>query len=217
MARSRAFCAGCFQGLTGSRCPTSTSRRACCSACAAAMSSGWTKCPCRISRAHALCPPPRRMRAQCRRAPGLAGRLAVDAAVANRRAPTAAAERDRGRSFAQIRFLASSLHRACATMELLREAAGLPPTGYRADHRLMEMHCGDQIWLTLEGNPGRGPRALSRRSLASTRGPAARARRWSSSGSAVSRHLASDAVIVTHQIPGAADPRPLSGAYARGW
>src|ERR1700691_6186900 len=46
-------------------------------------------------------------------------------------------------------FHASSLHRTCATMELLREAAGLPPTGYRADHRLMEMHCGDQIWLTL--------------------------------------------------------------------
>ena len=44
-------------------------------------------------------------------------------------------------------FYASSLHRTCMTMELLREAAGLPPTGYRADHRLMEMHCGDQIWL----------------------------------------------------------------------
>jgi broad specificity phosphatase PhoE len=43
-------------------------------------------------------------------------------------------------------FFASSLHRTCATMELLREAAGLPATGYRADHRLMEMHCGDQIW-----------------------------------------------------------------------
>jgi broad specificity phosphatase PhoE len=44
-------------------------------------------------------------------------------------------------------FFASSLHRTCVTMELLREAAGLPPTGYRADHRLMEMHCGDQIGL----------------------------------------------------------------------
>src|SRR5580698_11186366 len=44
-------------------------------------------------------------------------------------------------------FYASSLHRTCATMELLREAARLPPAGYRADHRLMEMHCGDQIWL----------------------------------------------------------------------
>jgi len=48
----------------------------------------------------------------------------------------------------QFDFHASSLHRTCATMELLREAAGLPATGYRADHRLMEMHCGDQIWLS---------------------------------------------------------------------
>ncbi len=44
-------------------------------------------------------------------------------------------------------FFASSLHRTCNTMELLREAAGLAPAGYRADHRLMEMHCGDQTWL----------------------------------------------------------------------
>ena len=48
---------------------------------------------------------------------------------------------------AALDFCASSLHRTCATMELLRDAAGLPPTGYRADYRLMEMHCGDQIWL----------------------------------------------------------------------
>lgn len=40
-------------------------------------------------------------------------------------------------------FVASSLHRTCCTMELLREAAGLPPSGYRADHRLMEGHLGD--------------------------------------------------------------------------
>ena len=40
-------------------------------------------------------------------------------------------------------FFASSLHRACTTMELLREAAGLPPTGYRADGRLMEGNLGD--------------------------------------------------------------------------
>ena len=44
-------------------------------------------------------------------------------------------------------FYASPLHRTCVTMELLREAAGLAPTGYHADYRLMEMHCGDQIWL----------------------------------------------------------------------
>jgi broad specificity phosphatase PhoE len=55
--------------------------------------------------------------------------------------------KDLAGDLAAFDFLASSLHRTCATMELLRDAAGLPPTGYRADHRLMEMHCGDQIWL----------------------------------------------------------------------
>jgi probable phosphoglycerate mutase len=44
-------------------------------------------------------------------------------------------------------FHASSLHRACVTMELLREEAGLSPSRYRADHRLMEIHAGDHIWL----------------------------------------------------------------------
>jgi len=40
-------------------------------------------------------------------------------------------------------FYASSLHRTCTTMELLREAAGLPATGYRADGRLVEGNLGD--------------------------------------------------------------------------
>jgi broad specificity phosphatase PhoE len=40
-------------------------------------------------------------------------------------------------------FFASSLHRTCNTMELLREEIGLPPTGYRADRRLMEGNLGD--------------------------------------------------------------------------
>lgn len=44
-------------------------------------------------------------------------------------------------------FFSSSLHRACVTMELLRETAGLSPTGYRADHRLMEIHVGDHIGM----------------------------------------------------------------------
>src|ERR1700742_3756669 len=42
-----------------------------------------------------------------------------------------------------LAFFASSQHRACCTMELLREAAGLPPTGYHADRRLMEGDLGD--------------------------------------------------------------------------
>jgi probable phosphoglycerate mutase len=40
-------------------------------------------------------------------------------------------------------FFASPQHRACATMELLREAAGLPLADYRADRRLMEGDLGD--------------------------------------------------------------------------
>ena len=47
-------------------------------------------------------------------------------------------------------FFASPIHRTCNTMELVREAAGLPPTGYRADHRLMEIHFGDHTWMTRE-------------------------------------------------------------------
>jgi probable phosphoglycerate mutase len=43
-------------------------------------------------------------------------------------------------------FFASSLHRTCMTMELAREAAGLPATGYRADRRLMEGDLGDHTW-----------------------------------------------------------------------
>jgi probable phosphoglycerate mutase len=46
----------------------------------------------------------------------------------------------------RLDFFASPLHRAATTMELLREAAGLPPIGYRADHRLMEIDLGDYIW-----------------------------------------------------------------------
>jgi broad specificity phosphatase PhoE len=32
------------------------------------------------------------------------------------------------------------------TMEIAREAAGLPATGYSADRRLMEIDCGDNTW-----------------------------------------------------------------------
>jgi probable phosphoglycerate mutase len=45
-------------------------------------------------------------------------------------------------------FFASPLHRTCTTMELVREAAGLPPTGYLADRRLMEIDFGDHTWMT---------------------------------------------------------------------
>jgi len=39
-------------------------------------------------------------------------------------------------------FVASPLHRTCATVELVREAAGLPARGYRTDRRLMELDVG---------------------------------------------------------------------------
>ena len=52
---------------------------------------------------------------------------------------------------AELDFFASSLHRACCTMELLRDAAGLPATGYRADRRLMEGDIGDHSRLPAQG------------------------------------------------------------------
>jgi broad specificity phosphatase PhoE len=54
-------------------------------------------------------------------------------------------------------FFASPIHRTCNTMELVREAAGLPPTGYRADHRLMEIHFGDHTMLTREEIAAKDP------------------------------------------------------------
>jgi probable phosphoglycerate mutase len=47
-------------------------------------------------------------------------------------------------------FYASSLHRACVTMEIIRETIGLPPYKYRADRRLMEGDLGDHTWLPAE-------------------------------------------------------------------
>jgi broad specificity phosphatase PhoE len=61
-------------------------------------------------------------------------------------------------------FFASPLHRTCNTMELVREAAGLPPTGYRADRRLMEIDFGDFTWMTREeiaAHPQAPPPGLS--------------------------------------------------------
>ncbi len=48
----------------------------------------------------------------------------------------------------RFQFFASPLHRTCMTMELVREAAGLAPTGYLADRRLMEIDFGDHTWMT---------------------------------------------------------------------
>jgi broad specificity phosphatase PhoE len=48
----------------------------------------------------------------------------------------------------RFQFFASPLHRTCMTMEIVRDAAGLPPTGYLADRRLMEIDFGDHTWMT---------------------------------------------------------------------
>ena len=42
----------------------------------------------------------------------------------------------------RVAFIASPLHRACVTMELVRTAAGLSPLPYATDPRLMEMAFG---------------------------------------------------------------------------
>jgi broad specificity phosphatase PhoE len=58
----------------------------------------------------------------------------------------------------QFDFFASTLHRACVTMELVRKAAGLVPAEYRADRRLMEIDFGDDIGKTyaeIDVGPGR--------------------------------------------------------------
>ena len=51
-----------------------------------------------------------------------------------------------GPALHDLGFYASSLHRTATTMEIVREAAGLPAAGYVADRRLMELDCGDNTW-----------------------------------------------------------------------
>lgn len=98
-------------------------------------------------------------------------------------------------------FFASSLHRTCATMELLREAAGLPATGYRADHRLMEMHCGDQIWLRWRDISDEEHKSYRADPWNHTRpGGENQAMVFARVGEFLAT-LQRDAVIVTHQVP----------------
>jgi broad specificity phosphatase PhoE len=69
-------------------------------------------------------------------------------------------------------FVASPLHRACATMELMRVAAGLEPLPYATDHRLQEMDFGD--WTKLPEGADRyaagAPSAHERWNLVCPRG-----------------------------------------------
>jgi probable phosphoglycerate mutase len=98
-------------------------------------------------------------------------------------------------------FFASSLHRTCTTMELLREAAGLPSTGYRADHRLMEMNCGDQIWLRWQDIPDADHAAYRADPWNCARpGGESQAQVFARVGNFLAT-LKRDSVIVTHQIP----------------
>jgi broad specificity phosphatase PhoE len=95
-------------------------------------------------------------------------------------------------------FFSSSLHRACVTMELLRETAGLSPTGYRADHRLMEIHTGDHIGLTWTDIPEEDHVAFRADPWNAARpGGESRADVFARAGRFLST-LKRDAVLVTH-------------------
>ena len=98
-------------------------------------------------------------------------------------------------------FVASSLHRTCNTMELLREAAGLSPTGYRADWRLMEMHCGDHTFAKWREIPLDQHNAYKSDPWNHQRpGGESQAMVYARVGDFLDG-LTRDTVIVTHQIP----------------
>ncbi len=101
-------------------------------------------------------------------------------------------------------FFASPLHRTCTTMELVREAAGLPPTGYRADHPLMEIHLGDHTWMTREEIAAVDPELPGLDDKDDWDYVRPRGESWAGLHERVARFLptlARDAVIVTHYGP----------------
>ena len=106
-------------------------------------------------------------------------------------------------------FFASSLHRTCTTMELVLDAAGLAPTGYRADRRLMEIDFGDHTWLTY-GEIDGGAQARFDADKWGYERPGGES--WAQVHGRVGRFLAGltgDAVIVTHAGPA----RMIRGHY----
>jgi broad specificity phosphatase PhoE len=117
--------------------------------------------------------------------------------------------KDLAGNLASLDFFASSLHRTCATMELLREAADLPPTGYRADHRLMEMNCGDQIWLRWNDIPPEDHAAYRADPWHYARGGGESQSQVYTRTREFLATLTRDSVIVTHQIPA----RVIRGHY----
>jgi len=101
-------------------------------------------------------------------------------------------------------FFASPLHRTCATMELVREAAGLAPTGYRADHRLMEIHFGEHTWMTREEIARVDPTLPGLDDKDDWNYVRPRGESWAGLHERVGRFLptlARDAIIVTHYGP----------------
>jgi probable phosphoglycerate mutase len=98
----------------------------------------------------------------------------------------------------QFAFFASPQHRASHTMELVREGAGLAPTGYIVDRRLMEIDFGDHTWMTMAELDAGGHKRLSAQSW-DYRRPDGES--WADVHDRVGRFLnslSSDAVIVTH-------------------
>jgi probable phosphoglycerate mutase len=68
-----------------------------------------------------------------------------------------------GAAAATLDYIASPLHRAQETMEIIRGALGLPVTGYRSDARLSEVHYGHwegELWNEL---PARDPQGFAAR------------------------------------------------------
>jgi broad specificity phosphatase PhoE len=66
---------------------------------------------------------------------------------------------------AEFDFVASPLSRTRETMELVRAAMGLPPGGYRADPRLIEVHFGDWQGHTLAELDSMNPGTTAARAL----------------------------------------------------
>jgi probable phosphoglycerate mutase len=68
-----------------------------------------------------------------------------------------------GARLATIDFVSSPLLRARETMEIVRREAGLPPTAYRTDERLREMHYGHWEGQLLDELPKLDPEGFAAR------------------------------------------------------
>ena len=70
-----------------------------------------------------------------------------------------------GKDAGNFDFVASPLHRTRETMELAREAMGLPRSGYRTDDRLKEVSFGDWEGYTLAELEREMPERVAEREL----------------------------------------------------